>query len=136
MIDSLLFQACLDKFEHNTNELTSLLVIGENGSGKTTASDVLEIFPKIGRGVSRVRELVRPRNFSHGKTDSPMRLELTARIDGHVYTYQLVLELPTDFRELRIQEEELRHEGDILFSRKQAQVNLTLTKKEASFSVD
>ena len=127
---------CLENFELNTNELTSLLVIGANGSGKTTASDVLELFQKIGRGVSRVRELTSPRDFSYGKTDSPMRLELTARIDGHLYTYQLVLELPTDFRELRIQEEELRHEGDILFSRKQAQVNLNLTKREATFSVD
>lgn len=127
---------CLENFELNTNERTSLLVIGANGSGKTTASDVLEIFQKIGRGVSRVRELVHPGDFSYRKTDPPIRLELTARIDGHVYTYQLVLELPNDFRELRIQEEELRHEGDILFSRKQAQVNLALPKKGASFSVD
>jgi predicted ATPase len=127
---------CFENFEFKTNELTSLLVIGENGSGKTTATDVLEIFQKIGRGVSRLREVVSPRDFSYGKTTLPMSLELTARIDGHLYKYQLILELPPDFREIRIQEENLQHQGETLFSRKLAQVNLARTNNEASFSVD
>ena len=127
---------CLKNFELNTKDLSCLLIIGSNGSGKTTASDVLEKFQRIGRGVSRVGELVSPREFSYGITGDPMRFELTARIESHLYTYQLALELPDDFRELRILEEELHYDGDILYSRKQAQVNLSLMNSDAKFLVD
>ena len=48
---------CFENFELSIKELPSALLIGKNGSGKSTVSYVLEIFQSIGRGVNRVKEL-------------------------------------------------------------------------------
>ncbi|MGH9826114.1 MAG: AAA family ATPase, partial [Blastocatellia bacterium] len=49
---------CLENFELPISCQSSVLLIGKNGSGKTTVSKALEILQKIGRGVSRVADLV------------------------------------------------------------------------------
>ena len=64
---------CLENFELPVSGLSSVLLIGNNGSGKTTVSLALEIFQKIARGANRVRQLVGPGDLSSGRTEAPMR---------------------------------------------------------------
>ena len=93
---------------------------------------VLRIFRDVGRGINRVGELVKPDDFPFWqKPVAPMRFEIEAVLNGVNYAYALALELPKDFRELRVLEERLTVDGLELFSRQQGKVSLN----QASFVV-
>ena len=85
---------CLENFELPISGLSSVLLIGKNGSGKTAVGLALEILQKIGRGTNRVGELVRPKDFSRGRSDVPMRFEIEVVLDAKVYAYAVAFELP------------------------------------------
>jgi predicted ATPase len=92
---------CFENFELNLKGISSCLLIGKNGAGKSTVGDVLDIFQNIGRGTNRVRELLTPKDFAWEKRDAPMRFELEAFIDQQPFKYEIAFELPNGFRELR-----------------------------------
>jgi predicted ATPase len=83
------------------------LLIGKNGSGKTTISLALEILQKIARGTNRVKDLVKPKDFTRGRSDEPMRFVIEVVLDAVVYEYIIAFELPEEFKELRVLEEKL-----------------------------
>lgn len=129
---------CLENFELPISERLSSLLIGKNGTGKSTIGSVLEVFQSIARGTNRVGQLVRPFDFAQGRADIPIRFEIEATIGGKVYGYTLALELPDGFKELRVCEEKLAVDGKPIFSRDNAQVELAGTSrdKQAKFLVD
>ncbi|MFN9623940.1 MAG: AAA family ATPase, partial [Cyanobacteriota bacterium] len=98
---------CLENFELSLKELSSALLIGRNGVGKSTIASSLELFQSIGRGVNRVGKLVLPKDFSPNRSNVPMRFELEVLLEDKMYKYVLALELPKGFRELRVFEEQL-----------------------------
>lgn len=130
---------CLENFEFKPGDVSSGLLIGKNGTGKSTLAQALRIFQAIGRGSNRVGTLVEPRDMSLGRTETPMRLELQVLLNGQVFNYALVLELPERFRELRVLEEQLLLDGEALYSRKLAQITLQKqnpNQAEAHFNMD
>lgn len=129
---------CLENFELSLKGLSSALLIGKNGSGKSTVAKVFEIFQHIGRGTNRVGNLVEPKDFAFGRTQVPIRLELEVTIESRLYQYALAFELPTHFREPRISEEKLLVEGNPIYSRQEAQVTLASASRdrEVQFLVD
>lgn len=128
---------CLENFELFLNDLSSVLLIGKNGMGKTTVLLVLEVLQQLGRGTTRVGQLIRPKDFTRGKAEAPMRFEVQVQLQGKVYVYALALELPELFKEVRIAEEQLTVNGQTVFSRVAAQVKLSSgTEKQVQFLVD
>lgn len=125
-------------FDLNLAAKPSALLIGKNGAGKSTVGIALEILQKIARGTNRVGQLVKPRDLNRNRRDEPLRLELEVVLDGKQYQYVLALELPEDFKELRVKEERLSSAGKPVFSRDVSQVELAKTAKEsaARFFVD
>src|SRR5262245_1026707 len=115
---------CLENFELPVGNRPSSLLMGRNGSGKSTVGLALEILQKIARGVSRVGELVSPTDFARRRSDVPIRLEIESTLEGTVYEYILALELPPGFKELRVAEERLAVGGEPVYSRDGAQVTL------------
>ena len=67
---------CLENFELRLANQPSVLLIGNNGSGKTTVRLALEVLQKLARGTNRVGALVKPKDFFLGRTDAPMRFEI------------------------------------------------------------
>lgn len=127
--------------------MPSSLLIGKNGSGKSTIRVVLEVLQHIGRGANRLRDfdknkdhlgLVDPKDFNRGRSDIPIRFEVEVLLDGKLYKYILALDLPENFRELRVFEEQLLIAGKPIYSRKEAQVTLYTSPRnsEAKFLVD
>lgn len=114
-------------FELQANSQHSSLIIGKNGAGKSSIARALQVLQSIGRGTNRVGELVSPRDFFSGPTGQPMRFELETRLQGNLYRYVLVLELPEKFKELRVAEELLEVDGTPVYWREQAQVILKRT---------
>jgi len=126
---------------------SSALLIGKNGAGKTTVGLALEILQRIARDTNRVGDLVKPKDFSRGRTDVPMRFEIEVELLGTealiglgplMYSYAVAFEFPEGFKELRVFEEKLTVDGKPIFTRERAQVHLAKTgrEKEAKFLID
>ncbi len=134
---------CLENFELILKEMSSSLLIGKNGAGKSTIASALEVLQSAGRGINRMRDLedkglIGPKDFNRGISDVPIRFEIEVLLDKKLYKYILALELPENFRELRVFEEQLLIAGNPIYSRKEAQVTLYTSPKnsEAQFLVD
>lgn len=129
---------CLENFELLLAGKSSALLIGRNGAGKSTVSFALSILQAVARGKNRVGSLLKPKDLTRGGADGSMQFELEVRLDGHLYLYRLVLELPAGFKELRVQKEALLIDGEPFYTREIAQVSLTRrgTEQGGVFRVD
>lgn len=130
---------CMENFEFKPGVASSALLIGKNGSGKSTLAQTLKIFQAIGRGVNRVGQLVGSRDFTLGRTTVPIRLEMDVQLSDRVYRYSLAFDLPEKFRELRVIEEKLLLNDEVLYSRELAQVTVRRQgagQPEAKFNID
>jgi len=129
---------CLENFELPIPGRSSALLIGKNGSGKTTVGYALEILQKIARGTNRVGELVKPKDITQGKSGVPMRFEIEVTIENRRLAYNIAFDQPETFRELRVFEECLKDDGKIVYSRELSKVHLIKTRqeREAVFSID
>lgn len=122
---------CLVNFELPVGDHPSSLLIGKNGSGKSTVGRALEVLQQIGRGNNRIRKLVDLDDLTQGIKDQPLRIELEAEIGGARFAYRLALELPEGFHELRVQTECLSVDGEKKFSREVAEVEFPAANREA-----
>ena len=130
---------CLENFDFKPGDAASALLIGKNGTGKSTLAQVLKVFQAIGRGSNRVGQLLKSSDFALGRTEIPMRLELQVRLGTRVYRYALALDLPERFKELRVLEESLSVDDEPVYTRELAQVTLhrqSASQPEARFSID
>ncbi|MGH7081422.1 MAG: AAA family ATPase, partial [Acetobacteraceae bacterium] len=129
---------CLENFTLSLDKAPSVLLVGQNGAGKTTVGFALELFQKIARGTNRVRELLVPGDLTRGQTAVPVRFQVEVELAGKVYTYSVAFELPHGWRELRVAEENLTADGHPVFTRQAAQVRLTRSSSgsESRFQID
>jgi len=129
---------CLENFELPTSGQSSLLLIGKNGAGKTTIGLALEILQRIARGTNQVGDLVRPKDFTRGRRDTPMRFEIEVDLGARIYSYAVAFEFPEGFKELRVFEEKLTVDGRTVYGRELAQVQLARAggDTEANFRMD
>jgi predicted ATPase len=129
---------CLENFELTTKGISSALLIGKNGSGKSTIATALEVLQSIGRGINKVGQLVQQQNFSQGRSNIPIRFEIEVFLQEKLYKYSLAFELPEHFKEMRVSEEELLVNGTAIYSRKEAKITLLRNSqnREAEFLVD
>jgi ABC-type Mn2+/Zn2+ transport system ATPase subunit len=128
---------CLENFELPVSGQSSVLLIGKNGSGKTTVGYALEVLQRIARGTNRVGELVRPKDV--GRWGLTMRFEIEGEIRGEIYTYAVAFDFPEGWRkEMRVSEEKLAVGGKVIYTRELAQVSLAKTgmDAEAHFRID
>ncbi len=132
---------CLENFDFSLKEMSSALLIGKNGVGKSTIASALELLQSIGRGINRLSQLqenklIGSKDFSLGRSKVPIRFEIEVLLKDNLYKYTLALDLPENFRELRVSEEQLLVEGEPIYNRQEAQVLLTSQNREAKFLVD
>lgn len=128
---------CLENFEFQPEGEHSVLLLGKNGAGKSTLKAVLALFQAIGRGQSRIRDLLNESDFTLYRTDAPMRFEIEALVNKKIhYRYQLAFDFPAGFRELRLLQESLSANGEIIFERALAEVTLHRPADKAEFSMD
>lgn len=123
-------------FENFTLELggrPSALILGKNGSGKSTVLHCLSLFQRICRGSNRVGSLISMSDFTRYRTDRPMRFEVDLTLTGRRFRYEVSFEWPPNFRSPRILDESLSVDGVSIFTRQQAQVQLA---GGAAFGID
>lgn len=130
---------CLLNFELRLTEINSCLLIGTNGSGKSTVGKVLWLLTQIAKGNDRVSTLIKPESTFLSRTDGPIRFELELTLDRKEYHYSLALELPEGCSELRVAEETLLVAGSPVFDRKRAHIWVGQSRSEsesAAFELD
>lgn len=130
---------CFEHFEFKPQDQSAALLLGKNASGKSTVRQVLALFQAIGRGRSRVGELITSSDFAHYRREQAIEFELEARLGEQSYAYRLVFELPERFRELRVQQERLVVDGEVVFNRDIAKVAMPRKTKgyeDAVFFID
>jgi predicted ATPase len=129
---------CLENFELPLADRQSALLVGKNGSGKTTVGFALEILQKIARGTNRVDDLVKPKDLARGQIDVSMRFEIEVKLRAQTYKYIIAFDFPAGFKELRVFEEGLAINGKAVFTRALAEVHLARTNQEneAKFRLD
>ena len=121
---------CLENFELPISGQSSVLLIGKNGVGKTTIAYALEILQSIARGKNRIGDLITPADFTRGRTDVPMRIEIEVKLLTGLYSYSLAFEFPKGSKELRILSEALALNGQPIYTRDGAQVLFARTGSE------
>ncbi len=128
---------CLQNFELPIGNTPSALLIGNNGSGKSTVGAAFLLLQRLARGSNRVKELVSLGDPFRGNSDAPIRFEIEAEIDQNTYSYAIAFELPEGFKEYRVMSEQLKVDGQSIYSRKLANVSLSRTKAgDAGFTID
>jgi predicted ATPase len=129
---------CLVNFELLLEDKPSALLIGKNGSGKSTIAAALSVLQSVGRGVNRVAQLVTPRDLARGDAKSPMRFEIEVVLEGRRHEYRLALGRPAEGKELVVVEESLAVDGETRFARAASEVSLGAQSRarEPSFLVD
>ncbi|NEP12718.1 MAG: AAA family ATPase [Symploca sp. SIO2C1] len=112
---------CLENFELSLKGMSSVLLIGKNGAGKSMIASALEVLQSIGRGINNVRQLIQLKDFYLGRSDLPIRFEIEVLLDEKLYQYTLALGLPKNSKELQVFEEDLLIAGKSIYSRKAAE---------------
>jgi hypothetical protein len=99
---------------------------------------VLEILQRIARGENRVDELVKPKDFSHGRTEIPMRFEIEVEVGGRRYDYGVAFEYPPGFKWVRVLDEKLTVDGNTVYARELADVHPSKrgSRQGLSFQLD
>lgn len=127
---------CLQNFEIKPGDNTSLLLIGKNGTGKSTIADVLCLLQKIVTCTSRVGHLAIKEDFTLERINENIHFAVEVLLDGAVFTYTLILDMPSNFKELRVAEEELKVDAKIIYTRQEAQIKQYHSKGLTEFSID
>ncbi len=127
---------CLENFELPISGQSSALLIGKNGSGKTTVGLALEILQKIARGTNRASDLVKPKDFARGRTDVPMRFEIEVELGGKAFVYSIAFELQDGSKELAVSEEMLAVDGKLRYTRNLRDTRMTRQERDANFLID
>jgi predicted ATPase len=129
---------CLENFDLRLSGQSSLLLIGKNGSGKSTVGQVLEIFQGIARGTSQVMDWIGPEDFAQGRTKVPIRFEIQVKLGKSFYGYTISFELPGDSKEIRVLDEKLTVDEKPVFIRELDQVypGNTPQGRDAEFRID
>lgn len=100
------------------------LLLGANGSGKTTVLDLLRRIQGLIVGGKKVAEIFGSGDLSTLQKSGVQRFELRLSIDGDRYGYRLVIEHEAARERMRIKEEHLEHNEHPLFSFETGQAQL------------
>lgn len=115
---------CLQNFEFRMDELNSAFLLGKNGSGKSTIFEVIEIFKKIGKGETSLKDLISELSFPFANKRLPIEFELDAEIDNKNFAYKLSIEFPDTFHAPKIKSESLSVDGVSILERDGGQASI------------
>lgn len=104
---------CLTNFELRLDETNVLL--GPNGSGKTSVLDVLRRTQALVARGARIEEAFPARDLSLTQVGRAQHVELDVQTDGGSYHYVLHVQHHRDRRRVRIGLEMLEHDGKPIF---------------------
>ncbi len=113
---------CLENFTLDLKGKGSALLIGKNGSGKSTVRHALKVLQDTSGWFEREGSWIDASDFTQSRTSEPMRFELDVVLDGKRISYVIAFRLPGVDAEPQVFEEWLTVDGNRVFSRKPDEV--------------
>jgi len=132
-------------FEMKTDTDSSLLFIGENGSGKTSVLRVLSFLQRIASGDNELKSDREPEkggkklsseDFGLLGKDAPMTFQIEARINDLYFTYLLKLDYPKGFFRPRVLTETLNVSSTVSYTRDLANISMPKNGYNTEFSLN
>lgn len=107
---------CLTNFEYKPKPFE--LIVGANGTGKTTVFEALRRLQDFIIGDFKAGELFSTRDITRGREQVKQRFELEVQDEDGSYSYVLELAhvLSSESEHVQVHEETLKFNGDLLFS--------------------
>jgi len=100
------------------------LLLGENGTGKTTVFEILYRLQQFVAGNAKVLAVFPSAELTRGQTNAAQRFELELQVGEAHYSYSLLIEHDEDRRKAKIKSETLLLDGKNLFSFQDGQAQL------------
>ena len=113
---------CLENFEIEFDQANVLL--GRNGTGKTSVLNVLSKIQNLVVKGSKVDEVFPTRDISLGGQRNEQRFEIETHLDDETYRYSLTVQHDLSRGKMRVWEETLEHEGYPIFEFKHGDAQL------------
>ena len=113
---------CLVNFELKFDRVN--LLLGENGTGKTTVFEVLYRLQQFVAGNAKVLTVFPSAELTRWQTNATQRFELELQVGEANYSYSLLIEHDEDRRKAKIKSETLLLDGKKLFSFQDGQAQL------------
>jgi predicted ATPase len=113
---------CLVNFELRLDRVN--LLLGENGTGKTTVFEVLHRLQQFLGGSAKVTTAFPVKDLTRWQTIGLQRFEMDLKLEQGAYAYSLLVEHDEDRRKNRIKEEKLLMDGRPLFEFKDGTAQL------------
>lgn len=129
---------CLTGFELSLEDHSTFLLIGKNGSGKSTVGRVLAMLQQIARGKNDINTLVSQKDQPAAPMPGETRIEISIELSQKIYTYAIELNLVRGAGEFRFMRESLTVDGKPIFDRVSSEVTVTYGAKghESTFSIN
>ncbi len=113
---------CLVNFELRLDRVN--LLLGENGTGKTTVFEVLHRLQQFLDGSAKVAALFPVKDLTRWQTTGVQRFEMNLKVEQAAYAYSLLIEHDEDRRRNRIKAETLLLDGKPLFEFEEGEAQL------------
>lgn len=123
---------CFQNFTLDLTNKNSAILIGKNGTGKSSIFDVLSIFREIANGEVLLDNIIKKIDCRNAK--EPVEFSIIADIDGKEMEYCIIIDF-VKFDRARILEEYIRLDNKKLVSRKEGQTTKESNHK-AEFIID
>lgn len=98
------------------------LVLGYNGSGKTSALDALDSARKWAVGEWRIDQSFRPRELTRWRSEKNIHIEIDLALDRGTYHYAIVFDLSDATGAPRVKSEVLRLDEALVFDRQSFEI--------------
>ncbi|USA45918.1 AAA family ATPase [Acinetobacter sp. C26M] len=120
-------------FNISLDGIQSALILGKNGSGKSNLFKCLEVFQKIGQGITSVNELITDEDFPFNNTSLTITMNIIVSIDNKTYDYLVEIDQPEGFYKPKIKREIFKVNKKIIIDRDGGRTTL---KGKTEFSLD
>jgi len=105
---------CFDDFVFEPANRHVTLVIGKNGSGKSTIGEILYTLRSIAQGDNSIERLVRSED-RYDKSNPEVEFDTTFRLPDGEYRYLVAFAITVDGLMMRLVHEELQKDGENIF---------------------
>ncbi len=124
---------CFENFEFLPNGKTPLMIIGKNGTGKSTLVEVLRILQSLVTQVSTSVTLL-PEKIPN--ITAPVRFELEIEAEGHSFEFRVAVEYAKETRAFVVVEERLYHNNEPIILREKEKVEAFRNQVKSSYTID
>ncbi len=124
---------CLTNFEWSPDDSNHHLLLGKNGTGKSSLGAVLAILQQLGQGKNRVEDLLLDSDFGYSNMQTPLRIEIKVKLGNDIYYYSIAFDRPPSFTRIRVAEEAFKINEKTVFERNLGVVSMP---KTTQFTLD